>query len=229
MNNTITIDFIGEASSGKTFISKKLVEQLGDSCYLASNYKLKYTDFIKFFLIKPLFVMYVIIIVLDMKPKSMKLLIKSILKILNYSIKHYILSKKMKEIIVFDEGILHKFRQIRGMTKMKTNNYDGIIYRRLIFSYPDIVILVAPPIDILIDRKIKRNAKHNKNFTVKSVKIKRKYEAWYNSTIKTEHFIKSAQSEFGFIFFKIINNDNHAYKNDLDNIVITIDKVKSTL
>jgi thymidylate kinase len=210
----IIIDFVGVGGSGKTYISRILREILAKQCLISSEYKLSIIDIIKYIFTHPIYVIQILIFVLTTKPKNIKSLRQSYFALFNYSIKHFVLSEKNTKYVIFDEGMLHKLRQIRRRSKKNNLSYKdiNIKYRKLFFSYPHIVIFLNTPTEIILQRRIKRSNADPE--IIKKEFLDLDGNVGY-SINQTEEDVKFAAKEQGFKLLIIVNGDDDIIQNDI--------------
>ena len=220
MDNFIVIDFVGLGGSGKTYLSTLLAKRLGSRCIQASTYKLQFIDILYFILMKPTYFYHVARFIISSNPKSAKVCFQSIIKIMNYSIKYSVLTKNKSNYIIFDEGMLHKLRQIQNTSKYNDITFSNINikYKNLFFTYPDVVVFITPPVDLVLQRKIIRDGKIMNNGS-QSSSLSNKLGEYERSIQRTECDIKAACEEFGFRYIRVYNHEYDSPEKEVEEIV----------
>lgn len=207
----IVIDFIGVGGAGKTYIAKKLslkIKEEGTSVVLANLEKLSFTMFIQFVFQQPRKFFMAFLFTKSSKPKGLKKYKQTLFATLNYCIKHHYFHQRNYKYVIFDEGLIHKLRQMRRRSRLSTLNYDDIQkkYRDLFFKYPDVIIFVNPSITCLTERRKKRSQRD-----VHSVQIElNTLDGDIRKSIsQTESDLREAGKELDFDFIEITNKNNN--------------------
>jgi len=186
---------------------------------LANNLKLTKIDLITFCLAHPYQTVQSIHFIASTQPKSVSYFLKKFLNLIIYQAKLKKLKKGRANYIIFDEGLLHKLRQIRRSSKRTNLSYRDIkrSFREKFFSFPDIVVLVIPPLDILLKRCINRNSNIEKEKIIKNFKT---VDGSIEKSIQiTKDDVFSASKEYKFMVIEVSNGQDLPNLNTIDEIV----------
>ena len=207
-DSPVIIDFVGVGGSGKTYLSKIIMDKLDVKCILASDYKLRLFDSIKHLIINPVYFFNCLIFLYRTKQKSLKSFKRSFYALSNYKVKYEVLTRKDYKAILFDEGMLHKLRQIRRRSRLDHLGYENISvkYRNMFFGYPDVVVFVYAPLETTAKRRSER--KEVCCIEAETEKLN-KVDGGYDMSIEqTIEDIKKAKIELCFEAITINNKGN---------------------
>ncbi len=222
------IEFIGFSGSGKTFISRHLRDELGAGCILISDVHFNALDVLSYSLTHPLSIIDTILFIKSTKQPNRALAFEHIKSIVKYTIRLHKSSKIKHKYVLIDEGMLHKLRNIRSTSTIKSLPYEDIRprYRRQLFSKADIVLHVDAPIETIAYRRLKR--KHMvpglAELTNHIARIRPELEKRAKETLRD---IEAAEAERRFQCIKIYNDDNKPPENMIQYIKGRLSQLES--
>jgi deoxyadenosine/deoxycytidine kinase len=216
----IVIEFVGAAGCGKSHITDRLVEKLGTRCIASKNVKISWLQILGYIARNINYTVQTCRFILQCRQKSYLNFRDSFTSVLIYQARVNIANRTGIPIIVFDEGILHKFRQIRNRSKISDLLYRSVDeeMRKLIFSIPDLVVLVKCTAETVAKRRIQSGkvAYREKDYRHYVTEMN---DSFYKATLHTDDDITSAKKELGFRSL-IIDNDTHSSISDhIDHII----------
>ena len=205
------LEFIGFAGSGKTFISRRLRDELGEGCVLISELEVGALDVLSFSVVHPLSVVYAILFIVSTKQPNRKLALGYIKEIIKYRLRIDKAMRSKHKCLLIDEGMLHKLRNIRGTSTISNLTYNDIrlSYRRDLFSKANIVVYVDAPLATIAYRRLKRrNASPDLSLMNKQIAhIKLEVEKRRKGT---EQDINAARNEHSFEYLEVYNKENES-------------------
>lgn len=215
----MVIDFVGPSGSGKSTLSSSLSKRLGERSVLASDLRLTKFELITYCLLHPYQTVQSILFIKSTKPKGVTNFFKNLAILIIYQAKLEKLKKKNYKYIIFDEGLLHKLRQIRRRSKRTGLSYRNIksSFRKRFFPFPDIVILVIPPLGDLLNRYMKCNAGIEKEKLIDSFET---VDGSIEKSIQTtKDDVLAASKEHEFSVVKVTNSQDIPISNTINEVV----------
>lgn len=227
MTAPITVEFVGHAGSGKSFLREKVVAALSESNQVAGRHRLRFLDLCLFGVRTPGTLSDILRLVLSSRPKNPRWAFTAMLKIVVCQIKMRNAIREGGGTVVFDEGMLHRLRMLREGSRGEGPSYESIDcnIRQRLFSYPDLVVFVVASLETMANRKVARDgtAKTGEGF---DEMVRRKRSNYAASLEATERDILEAQREHDFRFLKITNETESSVKENVETILAEIHRLE---
>lgn len=222
----VTIEFVGHAGSGKTFLADQLVAALREKHEVSRGMKVRGTDAVRFALFNPRLVFDLMRLVVWARPKTLKSGYKAVCKLAFYQMKRKRAERQGTGVIVFDEGMLQRLRSLRS-----NSNGDRVSYaemeeslRKRLFPKPDLVVFVVASLETAAKRKVKRDATNPGCENVEQM-VQRKRDSYAASLKGTEDDILAAQREQGFCTIKLVNEEGSAVEDNIQQMVEAVSRL----
>jgi len=202
----MTIEFVGAGGSGKSYMSRKLMEGINDSAIIASELKLKAPTALREVILRPSIIFYALWIIWVIRPKSIRYAKVIFLIIIRIKIRLAFLNRKGYSLVIFDEGMLHKFRQMKRWSSRINLSIMSLParLRSFMFDNSEIVVLLNPDLEQLIKRR-KHRSKGNSQvyYDISSKYVQITASELRKSMEDSKADILTAQKEFGFKFLEV--------------------------
>jgi deoxyadenosine/deoxycytidine kinase len=216
----IIIELVGAGGCGKTYIASKLAEKLKYRCVISKDIKIDWGLVIGFISRNVIKTLNVLIFIFNCKQRSIRDYRASIVTVLTYQLRKYYALRNGIPIIIFDEGLLHKFRRIRARSRIHDLSYRSLNakLRKMIFSPLDILVLINCNVEVVAKRRIEIRKTSTQDEDYRGYMLSMK-DSFYRSAQMTEDDINSASREIGFKTIIIDNSSDTLVDEEINRII----------